>query len=175
MARQVITDEAILRSPNEPVKPEEVEDIIKELEDSLKSHSRPGIGLAAPQIGINKRAAIIRVKTQDVKCFLNLINPTIIEKSIPFIHNDEGCLSIPDQKFNVQRYDEIFVKDDNHPAGLVAVGLEAIAIQHEIDHIESILVKDRVTGKNKIGRNDPCPCGRKVNGKQIKFKKCHGR
>ena len=176
MSRPITTDEKILRTPNEPVSPDEVEDIIRELEESLRDTPLVGVGLAAPQIGINKRAAIVRIDTKDVKCSLNLINPVLVEKRDPFIHNAEGCLSIPNKQFNVNRYREIFVRDDLHPAGMIITDFEAVVAQHEIDHIENILVKDRTIGKNKIGRNDPCPCGRKKeDGKPIKFKNCHGR
>lgn len=175
MAREIITDEKILRAQNELVKPEEVGELVRELEDSLKQSPRAGVGLAAPQIGINKRIAIVRINSKDVKCSLNLVNPVIIDKLHPFIHNNEGCLSIPNEQFNVQRYGEVFVKDDSNPAGIIAAGFEAVVINHEIDHLEGILVKDRAVGKHKVGRNDPCPCGKKVNGKPVKFKKCHGR
>ena len=175
MARPITTDEKILRAPNELVQPEEVESLIQELEESLAQSPRAGVGLAAPQIGINKRIAIVRINTKDVKCSLNLVNPIIVEKLHPFIHKDEGCLSIPNEHFNAQRYGEIFIKDDSNPAGIIAVGFEAVVIQHEIDHLEGVLVRDRVIGKHKVGRNDPCPCGKKINGKPVKFKKCHGR
>lgn len=175
MTKPITTDEVILRTPNDSVTSEEVEELIRELEESLKNSPRLGVGLAAPQIGINKRAAIIRIQTKDIQCSLNLINPVIEDKLHPFVYEGEGCLSIPGECFNTQRYKEILVRDDTHPAGMIITGFEAVAVFHEIDHIENILVKDRQTGKNKIGRNDPCPCGRKVDGKFVKWKKCHGR
>ena len=45
---------------------------------------------------------------------------------------------------------------------------------HNCDHLEGILIIDRAVGKLKIGRNDPCPCGKKINGKAVKWKNCHG-
>lgn len=175
MHRKIITDEAILRAPNEDVKPEEVDELVEILEQSLAHSPNKGVGLAAPQIGINKRIAIVRIKTKDLDISFNLVNPVIVEKLNSFTHNEEGCLSIPNQRFDVKRYKEIFVKDDLRPAGMVLTGFEAVVVQHESDHLEGILVKDRGVGKHAIGRNDPCPCGKKINGKPIKWKKCHGR
>jgi len=49
------------------------------------------------------------------------------------------------------------------------------SLVHNCDHLEGILITDRSVGKNKVGRNDPCPCGKKTNGKVMKYKKCCGR
>lgn len=173
MALPIITDEKILRAKNELVKPNEIDYLINELEQSLEAHPIAGAGLAAPQIGINKQIAIVRVKTTDLDISFNLINPIIVDRLQGFIHKDEGCLSIPNERFNTWRYKEIVVEDYLQPAGMILTGIEAVVALHEIDHLNGILVKDRQIGKNKIGRNDPCPCGRKVNNKVIKYKKCH--
>lgn len=162
----------ILRAKNGPATIEEGKEIIKKLEEELNSAPREGAGLAAPQIGINKRVAIIRDPEGDN---VDLINPVIIEKLYGFVNKGEGCLSLPGIEVDTTRYNEIFVKDDLHPEGFVAVGFTAVAIQHEVDHTESILIMDRGIGKYKVGRNDPCPCGAMKNGKPIKYKRCHGR
>lgn len=167
----IITDEKELRKNNENTDICEMKSIISKLETTLKYSSRPGIGLAAPQIGIHKCVAIVRAKNENI----NLVNPVILDKENGFIFFNEGCLSLPGINFNTRRFNEIFVKDDLHPAGFVAIGLVAVAIQHEIDHLNGILITDRALGKNKIGRNDPCFCGKKINGKPIKYKKCHGK
>lgn len=163
----MITDETELRKPNENASLEEAKIIIEKLEKELSLHQ--GIGLAAPQIGIHKRVAIIRTKEES----LNLVNPVIIEKLNVTISKEEGCLSFPGKTFNVARFNEIFLKDDLHPNGIVVTGLMSIASDHEIDHLHGILFIDKAT--NKTGRNDPCPCGNKKEGKRIKFKNCHGR
>jgi len=164
----IITDISKLRMENNNVLPNEMDNIIINLEKNLGVN---GVGLAAPQIGINKKIAIVRFDNVSI----NLINPKIIDSSGGFINKDEGCLSFPGQRFNTLRHREIFVKDDLRPDGFVAVGFEAVVIAHEIDHLEGILIIDRAVGNNKIGRNDPCPCGKKINGKVVKFKKCHGK
>ena len=163
----IITDEKELRKPNELVSIEESKEIIKQLEIELGNTH--GIGLAAPQIGIHKRVVIIRNKEE----IIDLVNPIVLERKNHYINKEEGCLSFPERKFNTARFLELVVKDDLHPAGLVAVGFSAIILTHEIEHLFGTLIIDRAI--NKIGRNDPCPCGLEKDGKRIKFKNCHGR
>ena len=163
---EILTDVIELKKKNEDATLEEAEEIIKQLEISLKESKVPGVGLAAPQIGIHKKVVIIRVRGEDD---LNLVNPIIIEKKNGFVLNNEGCLSVPDKKVNTRRFKEILVKDDLHPSGLVLTDMIAVVAQHEIDHLESILITDRDLS-SQPGRNDPCFCG---SGK--KFKKCHGK
>jgi peptide deformylase len=165
----IVTDVKKLSNASEWVLIEDAENIIKELEKELELSERPGVGLAAPQIGIMKNVAIIRTKLNQI----NLVNPIIKEKNDLFISKGEGCLSLPGIVKDTWRYKEIFVVDDLHPAGFVATDFEATVIQHEVDHLNGILITDYNT---RVGRNDPCPCGATdKNGKPIKFKKCHGR
>jgi peptide deformylase len=81
---------------------------------------------------------------------------------------------VPGKHINTTRYREVFVKDALHPNGMVVTGETALIIQHETDHLEGILITDRGS-KTKVGRNDPCPCGKTINGKPVKWKKCHGK
>lgn len=163
----IITDVKELRQPIIEVDLEEGIEIINKLEKELSKISN-GIGLAAPQIGIKKKVAIIRFN----KYNLNLINPTIIDKRQPLTMKAEACLSLPGLYVDTQRYKEVFVKDLLKPEGFIGVGKIAIVLEHEIDHTEGILIIDRT---NKIKRNDPCPCDCNIDGKPIKFKKCHGK
>jgi peptide deformylase len=163
---KITTDLNILRAQNGNASVKEANDIVKKLEVSLQESETEGVGLAAPQIGINKRVAIVRAGTENI----DLVNPTIVEKEDGFVNFGEGCLSIPGERLNTQRYKQIFVVDDLRPNGFVAVGDVAIVIQHEVDHLDGILITDRVVGKEKIGRNDKCPCG-----SGLKYKRCHGR
>lgn len=137
----IINDENLLRAKCEDVRAEEVEDLIKSLEDELahcEQRGYPGIGLAAPQIGIYKSIAIIRMG--DIK--INLINATIKHSHDKFIFKDEGCLSFPDQKFDTIRYKEVYIENKFYPS-FVASGLLAVACQHELDHLNSTLIFDR--------------------------------
>jgi peptide deformylase len=166
----IITDISILKAKNSLVEKYEISDIINKLETSLKD-SKTGVGLAAPQIGINKKAAIIRIKSTNEN--VDLVNPVLVDSLKLFVHKDEGCLSLPNKLVNVHRFKEIFIKDDLHPAGIILVGLVAVVVQHEIDHLNGILITDKIAGK--IGRNDMCPCRKFENGKFVKYKNCHGR
>lgn len=167
----ITTDTVDLRRPNESATLEEAEKILHLLEEELKTSPRPGVGLAAPQIGIHKRVAIVRTKEHSI----DLVNPVLVDRDHALLVKGEGCLSLPGVSVDTWRFDEIFVKCDRNPAGLVATGLEAVAIQHEMDHLDGILMVDRAK-KNSVGRNDPCPCGAKnPDGKPLKFKRCHGK
>lgn len=167
----IITNLSTLRNQNINVSIEEGREIIKKLEYELSNSKVSGVGLAAPQIGINKKVAIVRSYGEKI----DLINPKIIEKENGFVNFNEGCLSIPNIRVNTLRYKEIFIKTDLFPDGFVCYGNIAVIVQHETDHLESILMIDRAIGKEKIGRNDPCPCGKKINNRTIKWKKCHGK
>jgi peptide deformylase len=161
----IITDIESLRKQNDPAVNNEIDEIIHLLERELKASPRRGVGLSAPQIGIHKRVAIVRTENHSV----DLVNPVILERERPIIVSGEGCLSLPGMSANTCRFDEVVIKCDRNPGGLVATGLESLVMQHEVDHLRGILMIDR-TAKGRVGRNDPCPCG-----KTVKFKRCHGK
>tara|TARA_R110002072_G_scaffold142097_2_gene287480 strand:+ start:148 stop:738 length:591 start_codon:yes stop_codon:yes gene_type:complete len=149
-----------------------------------------GIGLAANQVGIDAQVAVVNVREPIV-----LINPKIVsrETEIPFY---EGCLSYPGKGVNTKRYETVEVKSDTVEGTMIFSGvdtgesgkgswehsevkedrhvrtLEAVCVQHEIDHLNGIRCLDRVVDttirvEKKPGRNEPCLC---QSGK--KFKKC---
>jgi len=101
-----------------------------------------GIGLAAPQVGILYR--IITIDSEGMEKFL--INPEIINSSSDKNTEQEGCLSLPDQWYNINRFLELEVKARS-PEGkklhFNAQGLNARIIQHEIDHLNGILICDK--------------------------------
>lgn len=167
----IITDEESLRIKCVDVLPDEIGSLVETLENELK-HSgelgNPGVGLAAPQIGINKNIAIIRYK--DYK--INLVNAKIAKQFDKFINENEGCLSLPGKIINTGRYREVHVLENIvEPYNFIASGMLAVICQHELDHLNSILITDReakiVNKKGKLRPNGPCPCG---SGK--KYKKC---
>ena len=113
---------------------------IKNMEDTLKKSK--GVGLAAPQVGINKK--IILVKPQ--KEIFVFINPKIIYKSIEMISDDEGCLSVPGEFINIKRHKEIemeFLALDNKLYKIKVKDFFARIIQHENDHLEGVLIVDK--------------------------------
>jgi peptide deformylase len=165
----IVTDLDELKKPNTDATAKEADECLAKLGEELGKTT--GVGLAAPQIGIHKRVAIVRTDTDK----LNLVNPVIVWKGKMMLSEGEACLSLPGVSENVWRYGEIVVKDDTNPDGIMATGFLAVVIQHEIDHLDGILITDRAV-RAKVGRNDPCPCGAKQeNGRPVKFKKCHGR
>lgn len=106
------------------------------------------VGIAAPQVGINKRIIIVRTDTVDRV----MINPTIIWCSDDTFKSAEGCLSIPKVKGNVQRHWSVKV-DYSDERGMHTcesfIGFDAAVVQHEIDHLQGILFTDRLTGSDK--------------------------
>lgn len=173
----ITNNEAALRVMCEPVTLEEVGSLIETLEKELEYANRlgkNGIGLAAPQIGIAKDIAIIRLP----KINLNLVNAKLKEGFDPAIFTDEGCLSFPGRLENTTRFQEVYIINNLvEPHSFVASGFIAVACQHELDHLNSTLFMDRsvpklmpVVKKVRVGPNEPCTCG---SGK--KYKKCCGR
>ena len=116
--------------------------LLDDMAQTLKSAD--GVGLAAPQVGILRRACIVDVR--DGHGVLELINPEIIEKSGSQAGN-EGCLSAPGEWCEVVRPSMVKVKAfDRHgnEFTLTASELKARAICHEVDHLDGILFIDRV-------------------------------
>jgi len=141
MKKKIITDINYLKQKSEEVSLQEATDIIADLEDTLKG--RRGIGLSAIQIGVSKRVAIIRIGNQKI----DLINPIITERSGKFRFIKEGCLSIPGLYLNTTRYKDITVENNGE---LFAVyGMESVAIQHETDHMDGILMINRKWKKRR--------------------------
>ena len=138
----IITDEALLRVECSDLLPEEIGPLKDQLERELARSGelgRPGIGLAAPQIGIHKNMAIVRIGNLSI----DLVNCEIGEKYDLSIFDGEGCLSFPDRRERTRRFQEIVVtKNAVGPNRFVATGLLAVCIQHEIDHTKGVLLPD---------------------------------
>jgi len=172
----IINNEEALRVKCDDVLPEEVGPLIEKLESELALANRlgrGGIGLAAPQIGIPKRIAIIRMGNKESN--LDLVNCEINQGYDLTTFMDEGCLSFPGRLEKTVRFQEVHIKNNLvYPYSFIATGLLAVVCQHELDHINSVLFMDRaapklepVVNSNKVRPNDPCICG---SGK--KYKKC---
>ncbi|MFN2355366.1 MAG: peptide deformylase, partial [Desulfopila sp.] len=105
------------------------------------------VGIAAPQIGDLRRAVVVDVsnskpgKKQENHGLMQMVNPEIIEHE-GACEAREGCMSVPDYTGNVTRFESIVVQyqDQNNQRQVIrAEGFEAIAIQHEIDHLDGLL------------------------------------
>jgi peptide deformylase len=177
----IVTNKNKLKSKCEITSLKEGEEIAVRLLQELRQ-SESGIGLAANQIGINKRVCIINVKEEP----LVLINPKIVEKSKEQFVFPEGCLSFPDSKIRTMRHQDIVVEADNHKGKLsfsadsqdMNDAFECVCVQHEIDHLDGITMFDREfkqipikrEGK-KIGRNEKVTISDGKESKVIKYKK----
>ena len=179
----IIKDKSKLEVKCSPVSIKEGEEIGVRLLHELRE-SENGIGLAANQIGIDKRVCVINVKEP-----LVLINPKIVEKSKEQFVFPEGCLSFPDSKVKTQRHQDIVVEADNHEGKLsfsanskdINDAFECVCVQHEIDHLDGITMFDRefrqepiVRGVNtpkKIGRNEKVTITKGTESKVLKYKK----
>ena len=110
-------------------------------------YDAPGVGLAAPQIGENHRIFVIDCAEEDEPSeLLVFINPEIFEKDGQIVWN-EGCLSFPGVREEIKRAERVKVRAldrTGKPFELEAEGLLAVAIQHEHDHLEGVLMVDRV-------------------------------
>ena len=184
-------DNPVIKKKLREVSVEEGRTIATELFQILNER-KDGIGLAANQVGIDAQVAVVNVREP-----LVLINPKI-QDQWDEIDYYEGCLSYPKQGIHTKRYKNIIIQTEQEESGWYFSGadnptdgkgswekeqsdkheqeqrlLEAICVQHEIDHLNGITIHDRenkpepIVNKKSVGRNEPCPCG---SGK--KFKKC---
>ncbi|TDT50949.1 peptide deformylase [Fonticella tunisiensis] len=133
-----------LKAVSEPVKriDEEVLKLVQDLKDTLYSTDN-GIGLAAPQIAVNKR--VIFIDLRDETGPIVLINPQIV-KSSGKQESEEGCLSYPGYYGFVERPSKVVVRGLNEKGQVVeyrASELLARALCHEIDHLDGIMFTDR--------------------------------
>jgi peptide deformylase len=120
------------------------------LDDMLETmYAAPGVGLAAIQVGVPKRALVIDVSRDDEpKAPLFLINPEIVWASDEDASYEEGCLSLPDQFADVARPAAVRVRylDRNgNRKELEAEGLLAVCVQHEMDHLDGVLFVDHIS------------------------------
>ena len=146
----------VLRQPAKRIAKvdDKIRTIIREMLQTM--YSADGIGLAAPQVGINKQLIVIDIALDKPdEPPLVLINPKIVKSSSNFCNSEEGCLSIPGVYLEVTRPEEIEVSYKNEqgkPCKMKANGLLSRAIQHEMDHLDGVMFVDRV--ENNIALNE---------------------
>ncbi len=130
---------------------ERVDDGVRRLmDDMLETMYRvPGIGLAAPQVGVRKRVIVIDASRKDADpAPLKLANPELVSASEELGTYEEGCLSLPEHYAEVTRPDRIRVRYldyDGEIREIEAEGVFATCIQHEMDHLEGILFVDHIS------------------------------
>ncbi|MEM7168700.1 MAG: peptide deformylase [Pseudomonadota bacterium] len=130
---------------------EAVDDELRKLMDDMLEtmYAAPGIGLAAPQIGVLKRVIVVDVSAKDDEREpLCLANPEVTSASEEMARYEEGCLSLPEHYSEVERPAEVtlrYLDRDNQTQEMAADGLLATCIQHEIDHLNGILFVDHIS------------------------------
>jgi len=154
MILNVLTDyEEPLRQKSIPIlipqggSSEEVKDLVRDLKDTMLSQH--GIGLAAPQVGVNLRVIVIQLIKSGklVGSVQEMINPVITKSSTEIVEYEEGCLSIPGEYYSIKRPSTIDVKFqtlNGRYKRWYLRGLEARVVQHELDHLNGVLMVDHL-------------------------------
>jgi peptide deformylase len=125
---------------------DKIRDLARDMAETM--YDAPGVGLAAPQIGVHQRVIVIDVAGKDEPPALIIaINPVIIHAEGESFE-EEGCLSVPKYSANVRRHAKVVVKGldlNGEEVTWKADGLLAVAFQHEIDHLDGILFIDHIS------------------------------
>jgi peptide deformylase len=120
--------------------------LVQDMTDTM--YDAPGIGLAAPQIGVHQRVIVIDIAgSEEPPALIAAINPVIVHAEGETFE-EEGCLSVPKYAANVRRHAKIVVKGLNiegEETTWRADGLLSVAFQHEIDHLDGILFIDHIS------------------------------
>ena len=137
----ITTDKAILHGVSVEVDKDEVSTLSNKLGTAFMLCGKKAAGISAVQLGIHKRACI--VKLDDTKLFM--FNPVVVEENGEQMEHIEGCLSIPFKKFIVYRNPDIMVEymDKNwNKVKVHLIGAAAFTVLHEIDHMDGTLISD---------------------------------
>ena len=127
------------------------EDLRRLMDDMFETmYDAPGVGLAAVQVGVPRRLIVLDVggDEEDEKRPLVMVNPEIVRLGPEMRMHEEGCLSIPDVRIEIERPSTAtvrFIDRNGHPQEIEADGLLATAVQHEIDHLNGKLIIDRLS------------------------------
>jgi peptide deformylase len=140
--------DTVLKEPPKPV--ENIDGSLNGFLDSMAQtmYAAPGVGLAAPQVGDSRRIVVLDTDHENPgKNLLKLINPKVVEAEGSIIW-EEGCLSVIDFTADVQRAERVLVRawtPDQKEIEIEAEDLLAVALQHEIDHLDGKLFIDRIS------------------------------
>ncbi len=141
--------ERVLKLRSEELEGRSAEDLIADLIDTMRV-SPACVGLAAPQIGINKRAIVVDVtghpKAETCHGLVCLLDPRIVDSTGRDVGR-EGCMSVPDLTADLARAKRVVVQGidpDGNDRVVATNAFEARAFQHEIDHLDGLLILDRV-------------------------------
>jgi peptide deformylase len=155
-----IYGDKILRKTVDPIKQidDEIIEVIQNMFGTMRNAN--GIGLAGNQVGLNKQIFVIDVSPVEgcelIKPVV-MINPKIIEKSDDLKIMEEGCLSLPEYRADVERPESIkirFLSPAEQEEEIEADGLFARVIQHEYDHLIGKMIPDRINGEDREKLSD---------------------
>jgi peptide deformylase len=138
----------VLKTKAKPVA--RVDDALRRLAADMfeTMYKAPGIGLAAPQVGVSERLIVLDVTDGDERRAMTLVNPEIVWRSSDRATAEEGCLSLPGHFADVTRPQQVkvsYLTEQGLERQLEAEGLLARCVQHEIDHLDGILFVDHLT------------------------------
>lgn len=142
-----IYPEPVLGQKAMPV--ETIDDDLQQLIDDMieTMYAAPGIGLAAPQIGVSLQLFVVDVTSgRESNALMTFINPQLV-RTEGRVREDEGCLSVPEVYGPTPRFENVLIRGTNREGQIVEVegkGLQARAFQHEIDHLQGLLFFDRM-------------------------------
>ncbi len=137
----------VLRKRAKEVSSSEAEELAKVMLEVVKKED--GAGLAAPQIGVSKRVVVVRTD----EGYLILVNPKITFLGTKKITFKEGCLSLRGMWLDIERYLKIKVEAQNTKGedfSFEAEGVLSVIIQHEVDHLDGVLIIDHIKGVRKV-------------------------
>lgn len=138
----------VLTTPTKKVESfdDELKTLVADMAETM--YDAPGIGLAAPQVGVLQRVAVIDItRGEEERDLLVLVNPEIVHREGKILW-EEGCLSIPQVYEKIERSKQVTVRaqDENGETfEIEADELLAVALQHEIDHLDGVLFFDRMS------------------------------
>jgi peptide deformylase len=145
----LLVPEPILKARARPVAAADMEQVRALLPRMFATMYRaPGIGLAAPQVGVGLRFAVVDLMADDKPTPIVLINPEVVARSEEQATREEGCLSLPGQYADVTRPARVTVRYTDATGAkrqIDAEGLLAACLQHEIDHLDGVLFVDHLS------------------------------
>ena len=139
----------VLRQKAEPVEAvtPEIQQLLSDMLETM--YATNGVGLAGNQVGELKRLVVMDCAGEDEKPDpIKMVNPVIIEKSPDMVLHNEGCLSVPREYADVERYEWVVVQYTDETGKVrerKATGLLAICVQHELEHLDGILFIDHLS------------------------------
>ena len=138
-----------LRARCRPVGPADADQVRAVVPRMLQTmYHAPGIGLAAPQVGLGLRLAVVDLQKDDRPDPLVLVNPEIVAASAELATREEGCLSLPNQYAEVTRPARVKLRYQDLEGArreIEAEGLLSACLQHELDHLDGVLFVDHLT------------------------------